>query len=155
MMFFEESVSHADGFVTATSATKPSYTFNSTSTTTPNAFASPRRPNKMEAKIAANAAMLAELGVGGCSFVARAGPANNPFPSNFAAQTAVANAETGAAATEADAAMNSKVSSLVKSVSMDITNACAHHRRIYLEAMEIPEDEIVKQMDDLMNEPVA
>jgi archaellum component FlaC len=155
MMFFEESVSHADGFVTATSATKPSYAFNSTSTTTPNAFALPRRPNKMEAKIAANAAMLAELGVGDCSFVPRAGPANNPFPSDFAAQTAVANAETGSAATEADAATDSKVSSLVKSVSMDITSACAHHRRIYLEAMEIPEDEIVKQMDDLMNEPVA
>ena len=106
-----------------------------------------RRPNKLDAKIAAVAANYVELGIS--PFVARAGPAGGPN-AHFDMDTGA----TSAAATGSGAPQDQNVVELIKSISLDITDACAAHRRQYLEAMDLPESEIVEQMEELMNAPV-
>ena len=130
MMFFEDDAVDENSAPSDTANCEPNRVLYGGHHNDRNRKISYRRRSALEAKIAASTSMQPSI--------ARAGPAND-----------MALIITGATS----ASMDAKVSSLVKSVSMDITDACAHHRRQYLQAMQIPDEEIEKEMNELMNAP--
>ena len=101
------------------------------------------RGHPLDSKIASVAARFKSQGID--VSIARAGPAGDIHTESLTSMAM----DTSAASADA------KVTELVKSVSLDITSACARGRTKYLLAMDVPKEQVEKEMNELMSSTVA